>query len=211
MRGNPVGPEERESADDTQFHIEPLPSPVPDGIGTRLANLLTRVVTARPLLARTLSVVAMATLLFAFSLLVWQPQLGALLSSVLFPTPTPSLRQFGAPEIPQGTGWQPAGPGAAQHIVFAPSDSSSAYTCGAPGLSSLDDPVPILDISRDHGHNWRSLLTSTHGVWCDLTVNPTDAYDVALVSVLSLPGQTSPPPSALTFYRSFNGGVTWRP
>jgi hypothetical protein len=145
-------------------------------------------------------------------MMVWRPPRSALLPPEAAPAPTATPRQFGAPEIPPGTGWQPAGPSAAQHIDFAPSDSSTAYTCGAPGLSSLDDPVPIiLDISRDHGRSWQSAPTPARGMWCDLTVNPADAPDVTLVSIPSAPGQTSPPSRALTFYRSFDGGVTLRP
>jgi hypothetical protein len=155
-------------------------------------------------------------LLITLTVLVWRPPLSALLPLVITPTSTATPRQFGAPEIPQGTGWQPAGPIDAQGIAFAPSDSAVAYTCAAPEFSSLDKPVPILlEISRDDGRTWQSLPTPARGVQCGLTVNPMDASDVALVGVLSPPGQATPTasaaPNAFEIYRSFDGGATWRP
>jgi hypothetical protein len=216
MRGDSARPRERESADDTQFHAEPLTSPEAYWIGARFLRLAGRAITARPQLARMLSASALVTLLVALTLLVWRPPLSALLPPIIAPTATATPRQFGAPEIPQGTGWQPAGPSAAQGVTFASSDSAIAYTCTAPEFSALDNPVPIvLEVSRDHGRTWRSLPTPGQGVWCGVTVNPTDALDIALVGVLSPPGQATPTDgaasNALEFFRSFDGGATWRP
>ncbi len=209
MRDDPTSLEKREPTDDAEFRAELLHGPESDGISVRLLERTRRVVPSRPQFARKLSLGVLVTLLLAIAVTVWPLPLGALLSPAIFPTATAASSQLGTPMPPPGAGWIPSGPSAAQRIIFAPGAPAIAYTCGAPGLSSLSDPVPIVvDISRDDGRTWQTLKTPALGTQCDLTVNPANWSDVVLVTI---PSQASPSASALEIYRSFDGGATWRP
>ncbi len=222
MRHDPSAPGVQDAEDDTQLSVESLQEAKPDGIVPRLLERVTRALQSRPDLARKLSLGVLGVLLLAIGLTVWQPPVGAPVSAALS-TATPSGRssvvsslQVQTPVLQPGDGWIPAGPSEAQHIVFAPSNPAIAYTCGAPGFSSMTNPVSIaVEVSYDHGNTWQLSKTPALGVVCDITVDPTDAADVTLAAITESPDRTATPaaitPSALELYRSLNGGENWRP
>ncbi len=122
-------------------------------------------------------------------------------------SPTPGINY--APLTPQpqlDTGWRMAGPRYAARIVFAPSAPTTAYTCGVQRLAG-EEPVPIVvSVTHDGGKTWQTRGTPASAVTCGLTVNPTNAQDVVLLTT-RCPHCAQPQASEL--YRTFDGGKSW--
>ncbi len=115
-------------------------------------------------------------------------------------TPTPSM-----PPPPHG--WTLAGPAEAQTIAFAASEPATAYTCGAFPLDAPGRPLGItVGVSHDYGRTWAELSSPLLSPWCDISINPTDARDVALLTVVCASCSADP---LLNLYRTTDGGVTW--
>jgi hypothetical protein len=134
----------------------------------------------------------------------WLPPLGS-----ASPTPMPGVRHASPSAIPFGSGWTRAGPTYAQGITFAPSAPETAYTCGILSPTGQDGRGQVaLGVSLDGGASWLTLPTpATKQQTCQLTVNPLDARDVVLATNLYSSSDPAPPAG---YYRSFDGGQTWR-
>ena len=106
-----------------------------------------------------------------------------------------------------GQGWTVGGPSWAQRIVFASSSPSIAYVCGVPSLGNSTQSAPVvLGRSQDGGHSWQASPTPAMAVGCDVTVDPTDAFDLFLIGD---PCPSCSPLPDLQLYRSLDGGRTW--
>jgi hypothetical protein len=122
------------------------------------------------------------------------------------PTPRPGPSPTPTPAAPRG--WSIAGPAYAQTIVFAPSAPATAYTCGAEALDGPGAPPAVsVGISHDFGHTWTTIPTPWLSPWCDITVDPTDPRDVALMTEVCASCSANP---SLSLYRSTDGGTFWR-
>jgi len=216
-----------EDHDDAHLSVEPLRAEEPRSGRSRLSQLASQIFEGRPALVRVAALAVLAALVLATSVTALRGQAGPLfpLSTRATPSPSPGAGRTTPnntsgpaptpiPTVPWGQGWVPAGPSEAQHIIFAPSAPAIAYTCGAPGLISLAQPVPIVvERSADHGHTWQPQQTPPTGVECDLTVDPLDAQDLVLAALpaptIWLYGLTGVP-GDVALYRSFDGGATWR-
>jgi hypothetical protein len=203
---DPIETAERGVDEEVQLSVEPLQEAKPDEIVPRLLDRATGALQSRPNLARALSLAVLVVFVLAITAAVLQPSLGALFSRMREVTPGGQSSvdislQVHKRIIQPGEGWIPAGPSEAQHIVFAPSAPNVAYTCGAPGFSSETYPVPIaIEISSDHGSTWHYSQTPALGVQCDVTVDPTDAADVALAAIADSTGRSATP-AAVTLAR----------
>ncbi|HLV98855.1 MAG TPA: hypothetical protein VKT82_09285 [Ktedonobacterales bacterium] len=127
------------------------------------------------------------------------------------PSPTPGGGYFSYAPLASsqplpGPGWTLAGPHYASWIAFAPSAPGTGYTCG-PQIRSEGQPVPlIIGVTADAGASWQTLVGPTSAVTCNLSIDPTNARDVAL---LASPCQPCSSPQAAQLYRSFDGGAHW--
>lgn len=111
------------------------------------------------------------------------------------------------------TGWTTAGPAYARRIAFAPSAPRTAYVCGTTrsGASGRAGPVRaepvVVSVSGDGGLTWGpDHLTPAQAVGCDLTVDPTDARDVVMVTTPCTHCSLREP---LAIFRSRDGGAHW--
>jgi len=107
-----------------------------------------------------------------------------------------------------GTGWTAAGPADAQRIAFAPSAPRTAYACGTARPSASGRPAPVMvSVSSDGGLTWGAdQPAQAEAVGCDLTVNPTDARDVVMVTTPCAHCSLREP---LAISRSRDGGAHW--
>jgi hypothetical protein len=105
-------------------------------------------------------------------------------------------------------GWALAGPRFATTIVFAPSAPAIGYTCGLQTVSVNGQPVPLtIGVTVDAGIHWRLLRGPASAVACNISVNPTNAADVALLASPCEPCST--PLETTKLYRSFDAGLHW--
>lgn len=115
------------------------------------------------------------------------------------------------PPTPAPRVWRPISPSYTQSVVFGVNAPLTGYLCGAAGSAtsatatptslgatppkggalgtagppSGDDQRPItLGVSSDAGRAWRTQATPAHGSGCAVSVNPTNARDIVLLSFI---------------------------
>jgi photosystem II stability/assembly factor-like uncharacterized protein len=112
------------------------------------------------------------------------------------PTASPTLTSA---QVQQGWAAAAIGSGSLPDVAFAPSSPATGYAViiGTDGSASVSG-------TRDSGATWRHLAMPVPSGQdrCDVSVDPTDANDAALVC-------TPPASSGYTVLRSTDGGATW--
>lgn len=128
----------------------------------------------------------------------------------IIPTPTETLLRIKTPtpvptSIPRGTGWKANGPGWAQDIAFS-ANGALGYTCGTLGPGA----APINFAAYVPNQNvWNLLGNVSTGARCRVSVSPSDARDVALVTYNCIVCDNVTPTARV--FRSHDGGLTWSP
>lgn len=92
-------------------------------------------------------------------------------------------------------------------LAVAPSDGRTAYACSQPGRNQSSPPPTSWAgwVTHDSGATWSPLALPQVAGWCSLVVDQTNPRDVLM-------GFTQNPPPSLPnmYYRSTDGGATWR-
>lgn len=91
-------------------------------------------------------------------------------------------------------------------LAVAPSDGSTAYACGGPSPASLLATTPLAWVTHNGGATWTKLTLPPALGWCSPVVDEVNPRDV-LMGVSRNPSPGNPPD---TYYRSTDGGATWR-
>lgn len=108
-------------------------------------------------------------------------------------------------------GWLAGGPASATAIAFAPGSSSVAYACGTttPLTAVTGGVAPIyVSVSTDGARTWTMESPNNDAsASCSLSVNPTNALDIALFITNCAQGCDSDPKTHL--YRTQDGGKSW--
>lgn len=115
-----------------------------------------------------------------------------------FKTPTPT-------SIPRGTGWMANGPGWAQDIAFS-ANGALGYTCGTPGPGATAINFAVYETAQNV---WKRMPSISKGEKCRISVSPSDARDVTLVTYSCTACNVAT--SSSQALRSLDGGVTWSP
>src|SRR5690242_21022847 len=170
---SPLTSDGSEVTDEARPSVEPLRAASRRrGLG-RLLRLASWRVQIPPSLTRAIAATILGALLLAILLAALRGLAGTRFPprSVAGPSGPATTASAGTrtaptpvPTVPWGEEWVPGGPSEAQRIVFAPSAPATAYTCGAPGLTSLAQPTPILlEMSADGGRTWQPISSPATG------------------------------------------------
>ncbi|MGE5333865.1 MAG: hypothetical protein ACM3N4_04130, partial [Nitrososphaerota archaeon] len=91
-------------------------------------------------------------------------------------------------------------------LAVAPSDGSTAYACGGPSPASLLATTTLAWVTHNGGATWAKLALPPAFGWCSPVVDAVNPRDV-LMGISRNPSPGNPPD---LYYRSTDGGATWR-
>jgi hypothetical protein len=137
----------------------------------------------------------------------WQPDV---IPAPTIPTPTETLLRIKTPtpvptSQPRGAGWKAIGPGWAQDIAFS-ANGALGYACGTLGPGAAPVNFAVYDPTQNV---WNRMATISSGERCRVSVSPSDASDVALVTYNCIVCDNITPTAQV--FRSHDGGGAWAP
>lgn len=151
--------------------------------------------------------VVVASIVLLVLAIHWLP---SVMPAHVIPTPTETLLRIKTPtpsptSIPRGTGWKANGPGWAQDIAFS-ANGALGYACGTLGPGAAPINFAVYDPTQNE---WNRMSTISTGERCRVSVSPSDASDVALVTYNCIVCDNVTPTAQV--FRSHDGGLTWSP
>lgn len=155
-------------------------------------------------LLNVVSIVVASIVLLALAI-HWLPEI---IPARVSPMPTGTLLRVKTPtptSIPRGTGWMSNGPGWAQDIAFS-ANGALGYTCGTPGPGATAINFAVYEPAQNV---WKRMPSISKGEQCRISVSPSDARDVTLVTYDCIACNVVT--SSSRALRSLDGGVTWSP